>query len=285
MAGGIFRIEVLIMARPLNVGRSSRTPVKHMILDRMVGKIVGVLSTKSMNVPCKANPFLVVDLCGGDGVVTEHHDASPQILHRHCQWLIERKSNARLMVFEQSPHSFELLDSNTAFVPGRDQWFTIHNQDSRLFVMPKMLSNQAAFVHCDPNCVDQTPLTQPFLSSWNSHTTYLVTLGCNVGGAKRVSLEDRKKWFWYVESLCEVLPKNHDAVLFWLEGDASQWAYLLSIPKVWSRGFSKKIVDKAGSWWPNGLGMASYRDHQSDFVFNINRLFLTEKELNNASRA
>ena len=271
------------MAKPLNVGRSSRTPVKHMILDKMVGKIAGVLSTQSASVPCRANPFLVVDLCGGDGVVAEDHDASPQILHRHCCWLIQRKHKARLMVFEQSPHSFGLLDFSTAFYPGRDDWFTIHNQDSRLFVMPKMLANQAAFVHCDPNCVDQTPLTDSFLDSWNKHTTYLVTIGCNVGGAKRVSIEERAKWFWYVESLCNRLPRNHDSILFWLERDASQWAYLLSIPKVWSKDFSKKIVDKASAWWPNGLGMTSYRDERKQFDLNIKRLFLTEKEFNNAT--
>ena len=271
------------MAKPLNVGRSSRTPVKHMILDRMVGKIAGVLSTESNTVPCRANPFLVVDLCGGDGVVTEDHDASPQILHRHCSWLIEeRKKKSRLMVFETLSMTYDKLQSNTSKLSGYGNWFTIHNQDSRLFVMPKMLSNQAAFVHCDPNCVDQIPLTDPFLDSWNKHTTYLVTLGCNVGGAKRASIEDRARWFWYVESLCKRLPRNHDAVLFWLERDASQWAYLLSIPKKWSMDFSKKIVSGASAWWPNGLGMASFRDDRKQFELNIKRLFLTEKEFSNA---
>ena len=267
------------------VGRSSnRTPIKHMILDKMVGKISGVLSLDSPNVPCRANPFLVVDLCGGDGLVTLEHDASPQILHKHCMWLRQRGKRADLIVFEERAITFDVLTENTAGMIGRGDWFTLHNADSRSFVMPGLRENQAAFVHCDPNCVDQIPLTRPFLDSWNKYTTYLVTLGCNVGGVKKLPLSKRETWFEYVSSLVRILPRNHDAVLFWLVNDSSQWAYLLSLPKCWSREFSSDIVKNACSWWPDGVGCVSWTSERAEFTRNINRLFLTREEFANANQ-
>ena len=56
------------MSSSTDVGRSSRTPVKHFLLNALVGKIVGVLGTGKA--PCKANPFYAVDLCGGDELLT-----------------------------------------------------------------------------------------------------------------------------------------------------------------------------------------------------------------------
>lgn len=266
------------MGNPSNVGRSSRTPVKHMILDRMVGKIAGVLSLGSNRVPCKANPFFAVDLCGGDGTVTDEHDASPQILHKHCCFLRNRGYVSNLTVFETLPMTFNKLKDNTKALSGFGDWFTIENSDSSTFVMPRMKRDQAAFVHCDPNCVDQIPLTTPFVESWNTYTTYLVTLGCNVGGVKRKSLEERMKWFDYISILRGSLPRHHDAILFWLNQDASQWAYLLSIPRVWAAQFSEDVVVNASKWWPRGIGFASMRDQPRSFSDNVNRLFLTEKE-------
>lgn len=265
------------------VGRSSRTPVKHMILDKMVGKIAGVLSVGSPIVPCRANPFLVLDLCGGDGLTTEEHDASPQILHKHCLWLRSRGKRSNLIVFEEKFITYEVLEQNTNNLLGKDEWFFVNHQDSRTFVMPDLLPDQAAFVHCDPNCVDQIPLTKPFLDSWNRYTTYLVTLGCNVNGMKMgLSIERRSVWFDYIEQICGVLPSHHDAVLFWLKKDDSQWAYLLSLPTCWSSKFSAEVVRSADEWWPKGLGCASYRKDRESFDSNIRRLFLTKKEVLNA---
>lgn len=267
--------------RKIVVGRSSRTPVKHMILDKMVGKINGVLSLSSPKVPCRANPFLIIDLCGGDGLVTVEHDASPQILHKHCIWLRERGKRADLIVFEEKAITFELLQENLAGMLGIGDWFSIRHQDSRLFCMPQLQDNQAVFIHCDPNCVDQIPLAKPFVESWNKYTTYLVTLGCNAAGVKmNLTLERRSIWFEYIQQLCDVLPANHDAVLFWLKRDKAQWAYLLSIPHCWSREFALDIINKAELWWPDGVGFASWRDQQPEFIANINRLFLTRKEYN-----
>jgi hypothetical protein len=63
------------------VGTSSRTPFKHWLLNHMLGRIVGALS--SGRTPC--NPVLtVVDMCAGDGLsYGESAQSSPAIIAKH----------------------------------------------------------------------------------------------------------------------------------------------------------------------------------------------------------
>ena len=259
------------------VGRSSRTPIKHFLLDQIVGKIAGALGTG--NVPCKPNPFYVVDLCGGDGRETKLHQASPIILHKHCQWMRNKRGKASVLdVIELHEGTFEELQGNVSHLDGYGDWMTTICDDSRNFTLPPMKPDQAAFVHCDPNTVDQTPLTGPMVESWNIFTTYLVTLGCNVGGLKMLPLDKRAVWFDYVDLLCNHLPRHHDAVLFWLNRDASQWAYLLSIPRKWSESFSEYAVRKTSNSWERGVSAASFRFDRRSFNDNIRRLFLRGDE-------
>lgn len=260
------------------VGRSSRTPVKHFLLNSMVGKLIGALSTNKT--PCHPRKFYAVDLCGGDGLSVEgRHDASPLILHKHCTFARNKFGcDAVLDVIEIQQNTFERLSANTAHLAGRGEWFRLHNHDAREFAIEGVRPDQAAFVHCDPNTVDQIPLTGSFVETWNRYTTYLVTLGCNPGGLKRFDRKRRSQWFSYVDTLTSKLPRHHDAVLFWLKEDAAQWAYLLSIPKKWSEGYAAEASARGSRMWPAGVGYVSYRGSRLAFDGELRRLFLTKEE-------
>ena len=268
----------------MSVGRSSRTPVKHYLLDAMLGKVCGVLSLSSLAVPCRAThkqPIICVDLCGGDGLKNDLHDASPLIMYKHCKWLTERGKAAKLEVIEKMPNTFEQLEINTGFMSREIATTTLG--DSSLYRLPKLSETQAAFIHCDPNNVDQIPLTRPFVGGFNRYTTYLVTLGCNVGGLKMCQRDKRSGWFDYVVMLVDVLPRHHDAILFWLNQDSSQWAYLLSIPRVWSEKFTNQAVTWTSDRWTHGVSAVSYRKDAGKFNDQVSRLFLTKEEYANRS--
>jgi hypothetical protein len=267
------------MSAKAEVGRSSRTPVKHYLLDKSLGKICGVLSLGSPKVPCKAShtqPLICVDLCGGDGTQTDEHEASPVIMAKHCFALGAKGKPATLDIIEKSANTYEQLVANCGHY-SRDV-VTLTNGDAREYQLPNLKETQPAFIHCDPNTVDQTPLSRPFVAGFNRYTTYLVTLGCNVGGAKRTDADKRSLWFEYVQMLIEVLPQHHDAILFWLNRDESQWAYLLSMPKVWAGEFASKAVRDTGKIWVKGVSSVSYADQRRQFHDQLSRLFLTKEE-------
>lgn len=261
-----------------SVGRSSRTPVKHFLLNSMVGKLVGALSTNKT--PCHPRLFYAVDLCGGDGLAVDgRHDASPLILHKHCKFARNRFGcDARLDVIEIQQNTFDALLANTSHLEGHGAWMRLHNQDAREFTIQGVRLDQAAFVHCDPNTVDQIPLTGAFVGTWNRYTTYLVTLGCNPGGLKRFDRDRRQQWFEYVNLLTSHLPRHHDAVLFWLREDAAQWAYLLSMPRKWSETYSAQAAASGSKMWPAGVGYVSFRLSRQAFDLELRRLFLTKEE-------
>jgi hypothetical protein len=215
-------------------------------------------------------------LCGGDGLQTEEHEASPLIMHYHCDELRKRGKATTLHVFEKHANTYESLLANCGWMP--QEWVTLTNADSRNYLLPQLEETQAAFIHCDPNTVHQTPITEDFVAGFNRYTTYLVTLGCNVGGQKVLPLESRKGWFDYVDILTKALPRHHDAILFWLVRDDSQWAYLLSLPECWSEGFKKVAIKNTSKIWTKGVDGASYRSERIKFESQLRHLFLTKKE-------
>ena len=265
-----------------SVGRSSRTPVKHYLLNAMLGKVCGVMALDRPGVPCRitnSQPMIMVDLCGGDGLKTDGQDASPVIMYHHCAELAKRGKRSSLEVLEHHANTFEQLEANCAYM-SRDI-VTLTYGDSANYRLPKLAETQPAFVHCDPNNVDQTPLSRPFVAGFNRYTTYLVTMGCNPGGLKRTSLEKRSVWFDYVKMVVDVLPSHHDLVLFWLNRDEAKWAYLLSIPKVWSEKFTMQAVKYTSTQWTKGVSALSFRTERRLFEDQVIQLFLTESEYEN----
>lgn len=266
------------------VGRSSRTPYKHWLLDAMVGKCAGVYSTGTP----PGSPFTCVDLCAGDGLETPEHRASPQIMNKHCCWLNQKHGKkTRLVLIEKDQHTFTELVNNTA--KDRCYGFECKLGDARTFTLEGVGSEQPVFVHCDPNNVHQTPINEQFVGSWNCFTTFLATLGCNAGGIKMLPYEHRIKWFDKVRLLVHGMAAHHDAILLWLKKDSHQWAYLLSLPKKWASGgprdFVAPAVRKGNEMWPSGVGAVSYRGSRAAFNKQLQTLFLTAKERQNAQTA
>lgn len=263
----------------MGVGRSpGRTPVKHFLLDSLLGRVNGSLSTgRSAATP----PLLCVDLCAGDGLKTESHTASPLIFEKHCKHACGRKNKAELVLIERDRTCFDLLRQNV----GDHEWMTLSNTDARNYTLPPLGSRQAVFVHCDPNNVHQTPLTEEFVSGFTKCTMYLATLGCNAEGIKRLPLDQRTEWRDYVDMLTKRLTHWHDAILFWLVKDSAQWAYLCNVPMKWREetiqlATSSKVADA----WEKGVGGVSLRKNPTEFASQLNRLFLTQDEMNGQMR-
>jgi len=258
------------------VGKSQeRTPFKHFLLDAMVGKVSGSLATgspKMVAVP----PLLCVDLCAGNGVDDDISGSSPSIFQKHCMHPCGRRNKATLTLIERDPANYDKLAQNVE----ANDWTTLINGDAREYSLPVGLSSkQAVFIHCDPNNVHETPLTEAFVKSWTKCTTYLVTLGCNAGGVKRLPLEHRRPWFEYVSMLQVNLPSHHDLILFRLIRDASQWAYAMNSPKAWSNQLLRCGVSKGNEIWPNGVEGISWRGERDKFNETVHQLFCTKKEL------
>jgi hypothetical protein len=273
-----------------NVGRSSRSVYKHWVLDTHLGKIVGALSTGKT--PARANPLLCVDLCAGDGGSADEYDqSSPAIIHKHCEWLASRdggRYSAQSIFYEKSEFTFGKLVSRLSDWPTHERHRRdVIRGDAKEFSFSKQLPNQAVFVNCDPNSVSDLPnaeFAERLAAQLTPTTTMAVTLGCNVGGLKRMPLEDRKPWREFVEIMLRAMPSWHDALLVEICGDKSQWAYLTRLPAKWAdeqKAALQRAGDKLKGDFPRGVAVFSRRLDRSRFDDLMDRLLYTQKELAN----
>jgi len=255
------------------VGTSSRTPFKHWVLDTELGRICGVLSTGKVH--AKDCPFHVIDLCAGDGHKADAaSQPSPAIIEKHCRWARSRNLSVKATLIEQSVITFSKLCQNT------NDWLWMEklNMDARDWKLVPRDKHQAVFIHADPNTISDWPITKELLSVMPETTTMLATLGCNVGGLKRLSLEDRLPWFDHVNGCLNAMPRYHDAILIELVRDASQWAYLLRLPHVWTNDTITRLVKQGGNYTNYELNIASIRNSRDGFEAMQIRLFLTKSE-------
>lgn len=262
-------------------GRSSRTPFKHWVLDAHLGKIAGVLSTKNASVPAVANPFLCVDLCAGDGTETEDHQSSPRIIAKHCNFLARRGFSVRCVFIEKQAATFESLEASMDAV---DMAFPceLRNADATEYRFVPSCEKQAVFINCDPNSIADLPFSEVLAKSLTPTTTMTLTLGCNVGGLKRLRREQREEWFQYISVMIEIMPSWHDALLVALENDDAQWAYFTRLPKVWTEQQVSAIASKGQTLFPRGVRVESLHKNRQGFYDLVNRLFLTKSEMQNA---
>jgi len=267
------------IAASKGVGRSSRTPYKHWILDRVLGTTVGVLSTRKMPF---VEPFVVVDTCAGDGVSVDGvHRSSPEILSKHLSWLHSRRFRSRLFLLEQNPATFEVLRKN--IIPSRlVHQCELRNMDSRQFCIPSFSPMQPMFINCDPNSIDNMPLAGDLFDTMNKWSILTVTLGCNVQGVKRCSFEKRSVWFDYVESITQRMPDWHDAILVSLTKDSDQWAYLTCAPKKWATQFAADMQKHGDKMWSKGVNVVRYRETRYPAIDKwsmlLTDLFLTKSD-------
>jgi len=168
----------------MTVGKSSRTPFKHWIINAELGRLAGVFSHGSNKVPVKANPFVIYDLCAGDGANKDN--SSPSIILKHTNFMRKNRVNVDVNLFEKSTNTFESLYLN---FDGND--FNLVNKDSSDFIL-NAKQNQASFILVDPNNISDLPVSEKMVNSFNAGTTFVITLGCNVGGLKRLDIEERR---------------------------------------------------------------------------------------------
>jgi hypothetical protein len=261
------------MTTKKRVGRStSHTPLKHKFLNAELGRIVGVLQ-KRIPAVFAVEPIIIVDYCAGDGEESvESPDSSPAIIVKHSHF---KDLKSEVYLCEKSPHTFKLLQDNYGSLA------TCLNIDSSEFNLTEKLTvpNQAVFLFADPNNVEQLPVNDNFINALTPTTTMLLTLGCNVGGLKRLTEEGRRKWFDKVIPILKLSPKWHDVQLIVLNNDNSQWAYLLTTPTKWQHETIYKLQKIGDKEWIQGVSIYSRNlDGEKIFVNALKQLFLTKKE-------
>ena len=262
------------------VGRSSRTPFKHWILNAELGRLMGIFASRKAvkKVPVYADPFVIVDLCAGDGVTTdEFGTCSPAVILKHTEWGRNHNVSVDVTMIEKSANTFESLASSV-----NSNGILLLNSDANDFVL-QVRSNQACFINADPNHINDLPISDELIDSFTPATTFLITLGCNVGGLKRLPISERMKWFDLVERITGNIPSWHDALLVRLIKDDKQWAYLLRLPSAWTNRTACRLRDIAETMWPKGVSITSLKYMPDEFAKELDILFKTKEERSNAN--
>lgn len=269
-----------------DVGRSnSRTPFKHFLLDALLGREAGVYAYGTVDIPAIPDPWHVIDMNAGDASSDGFGGrSSPEIIWKHASWARERGVPVRVTFIEKALHVYDLLCENRP--PSNEVWAEYLHQDSRDYRIPKKDEQQAIFVHSDPNSLGDWCITPELVATFSETTTMLVTLGCNVGGLKRLPQSERRVWFDHVRALVDVMPSYHDAILVTItrhqvdgvmRGDPSQWAYLIRTAKKWT----DRTIDtakKGAGRCELEIAVASYLKHHHAFEAIQRDLFLTRSE-------
>ena len=267
------------MKKHIAVGKSSRTPYKHWLYKSMLGKMIGAASTGKS--PCNGT-IKVLDMCAGDGVETNGDplSSSPAIACHHMNSVFHNSHRVTRSahLYEKEYLTFEKL---TLRFGGKDN-MTLVNGDSR-GVTTKTIGakpGDGVFIYADPNSITTLPVTDELVDSFTDTTLFLMTLGCNVGGAKRLGIDDRRGWMDVVNMTLDSMKPWHDIHLLSLNRDDSQWAYLAAWPRVWSDDFLDASIRKGNQLWqPNGVSAFSIRKQERQFRSKLEELFYTQKEL------
>jgi len=254
-----------------DVGKSYRTPGKHAALNSFLGKCAGVATTDKFRRLTNGGTFHVIDCTAGDGQSNDFSKfTSPGIVCKHVDFLRDRLFPCKAEFYERSQASAAMLKTVVT------QWPVINEDAANL--MPTWAENDVLFISNDPNTIADWALPSA-LKSAPKFTTVFSTLGCNVGGLKRMKREDRMQWYVHVEDQLALLQTWHDALLITLEGDSSQWAYLVNCPTAdgWPQDLEKSFT-KAFEDTGHALRMAWFKNDPIGFKDLQDDLFLTKKE-------
>lgn len=269
--------------KKLNVGKSEgRTPGKHELLDALLGQQVAVAT----QVDWMETPFAIIDLCAGDGKDTlESGKCSPKIINKHAQWFCKKSgstSAAKVILIEKDPGTFDILrntyeDSGATIINGDSSTEEVLQQVKSALV--DIEKNCPVFIHHDPNAITNWCLRGEYLGM-SSLVTTMVTMGCNVSGIKRLSLDERMEWFRKFEPLKNQVKSTKgrlDLCLIALSHDCSNWAYAVSVPSKW-RVSTTKTIHKAFKSWPKGIELEWMLTSPTRFKDLQDRLFYTKEE-------
>lgn len=267
------------------VGQSFRTAGKHFLLNKLIARECGVMFWAEKNEwAYPFRPYFVLDLCAGDARPSlDSETSSPSIIQRHLNFLQKNKTPALPPIFaERNKASFDNLKRYVKFGTAANMDAT---SDQFLQLVKEKIGgrqNFTTFIHNDPNLVTDWAISPQLLSLLNpSAFTTFSTLGCNVGGLKRLPLESRIEWRLRVERLLAAIPDHHCAVLATLDGDKSQWAYLVTVPGKWIEKTTSEIQKAFKQTpFPTTVSVTGKRTVSDlDFYRQLDVLTLTKKEM------
>jgi len=245
-----------------NVGTSWRTPYKHDLLRRALGREVAAR-------PPHGNAVRrLYDMTAGDGIASGDWltGCSPGLFvkyamhaaddHNHTAdvTLVEKAEthykSLLAVLREQLPSFGWTLVGNTA---DTESWhyeggwcrslLEVRYGDARALPIERVNSGDVVFVNNDPNHMEDFALPEHFigqLAGRGALVSSMSTMGCNVGGLKRLDNDERLRWYDLLDQIQTGMPTNHNMVVARLvrtadgNKDASYWGYALHGPKVWT---------------------------------------------------
>lgn len=275
----------------MSVGHSRRTPAKHKLMSSIIGREVGAASKNPA-----IDRHVWKDLCAGDGIPVDGRGwcegCSPGIFAYHAT---HAKKPVDLELYEIKPATYDrLIESLKLRLPELgyenkgDCWqfrdmvtlrtFNASGSDAGVDDIGR---RDAVLISNDPNAITDWAMRPTFAAEIEARTPWfrsISTMGCNAAGLKRLSLEERMGWFRLIEQQESALPRHRDLLLAAIDGDASQWAYLLNDPVKW-RGTQEKVAVSAFARYAYRLETAWYGTQRAAYEQMKRRLFLTKTEL------
>lgn len=282
------------MPKKRTPGKSAITPIKHDLLNALLGKHAGVLTTP------KVSKFLDrevwVDLTAGDGLSYQGRDwvegCSPGIFCYHSGH-ISRITGVRVPVQvhlnELDPVNYSRLRQNLIENSADYSWATCSNKNATKLTLPDIVEGlderTGVFLYNDANVISDFALSELTVNSCPEFTTSLSTLGCNIGGFKRSPMQVRESiWQDKVIHVAKLVQNWHDVGLLAI-GDASEWVYLVTTPKKWTDEVTKSFMSVVKEWG-RPVEKASHawlkRDGEDAFSNLIEKCVYTKEERNAA---
>jgi len=249
---------------PTLVGASDRTPMKHAILNAMVGAEAGVCALDRH----AGSRAMWVDLCAGDGGPDRDGGiaSSPEIFIKHAAFILKKAKQFDLNLFfiERHGQTHERLESNledhiNLYVnsaghsyetrrgttdTGRSWKFVNRTTQTELYIETlnddartvdllsyPLRSKDFAFINNDPNNVNDFALDAAQykkLADKHVRVTQYSTLGCNPNGLKRLPYEQRAGWYDKIVKTINGRPEHHIPIMFAFGKDDSRWGYLIN---------------------------------------------------------
>lgn len=271
------------MAKRAIVGKSGVTPCKHDLLNKLLGREVGTLKANKLGI----GDYLIVDLTAGDGVPYTGKEfrkgCSPGIILHHAEYLATQTHvQANVLLLEKQEATYlELVANIKDQQPNFKGYASLGAfcRDSKSWNFSESPAD-AAFLYNDPNHIEDWCLTPEMLASAPKFTTSLSTLGCNVGGMKRLDLDKRELWFNRINMVTSSIVQSwHDACLLSV-GGADQWAYLVTAPTKWRDQITSDCLAAASKMEGREADpqIAWFKQDPAAFLALQQYLFLTKAE-------
>lgn len=271
------------MVKRAIVGKSGVTPCKHDLLNKLLGREVGTLKANKLGI----DDYLIVDLTAGDGVPYTGKEfrkgCSPGIILHHSEYLATQTYvQANVFLIEKQEATYLELVANIKNQQSDFKGYaslSVSCRDSKFWDFSES-SAEAAFLYNDPNHIEDWCLTPKMLASAPKFTTSLSTLGCNVGGMKRLDLDKRELWFDRINMVTSSIVQSwHDACLLSV-GGADQWAYLVTAPTKWRDQITTDCLAAASKMEGREADpqIAWFKQDPAAFLALQQYLFLTKAE-------